>query len=95
MHVFVAMAAALEGSRGDARDREDRASLGWANRFLRQLQAPASLGCCAPAPDRVAGGILGSPAEPSMPLAAQAMAILALSETERALGRLDAPAGGP
>lgn len=88
--VFVAMLAGLPGPRTPARDDEDRASLGWASRFLLQLQAPARVSYCAPAADRAVGGILASPSDAAQPVAAQAMAILALAETERALARMDA-----
>ena len=94
MHLFLAMLAAAPQGRTQARDDEERTTLGWANRFLRQLQAPTAIAYCAPAPDRALGGILASPADASQPLAAQAMAILALTETERALARLDRPAPG-
>jgi hypothetical protein len=94
MHLFLATIAGLPGTRSADRDAEDRDALGRANRFLRQLQATAAIAYCAPAPDRAVDGILASPADASQPLAAQAVAILALSESERALGRLDVPAGG-
>jgi hypothetical protein len=92
--VFVAMLAGLPGTRSAARDDEDRASLGWAGRFLLQLQAPPGVSYCAPAADRALGGILASPADASQPVAAQAMAILALAESELAFARMDAPSAG-
>ena len=92
--VFVAMLAGLPGTRGAARDDEDRASLGWATRFVRQLTAPEAVDAVAPSPARARGGVLASPADLAQPLAAQAVAILALSETERALARLDAAPSG-
>ena len=93
--VFVAMMAGQPAWRSGERDAEDRASLGWATRFVDQLSAPSRVAYCAPAPERAVGGILASPADASQPVAAQAMAILALSETEAALARLSAPAGAP
>lgn len=92
--VFVAMLAGLPGTRSAARDDEDRASLGWAGRFLLQLQAPPGVSYCAPAADRAVGGILASPADASQPVAAQAMAVLALAESELAFARMDAPLAG-
>lgn len=92
--VFVAMLAGLPGTRGAARDDEDRATLGWATRFVRQLTAPEAVDAVAPGPERARGGVLASPADLAQPLAAQAVAILALSETERAHGRLDAAPSG-
>ena len=89
--VFVAMLAGLPGTRSAARDDEDLAALGWGSRFLLQLQAPASIAYCAPAADRAVGGILASPVDATQPVSAQAMAILALAESERALERLAAP----
>jgi hypothetical protein len=94
MQVFVAMLAGLPGMRADDRDREDRLSLGRANRFLGQLLAPKSIACCTASPDLAEGGILASPAEATQPVAAQAFAILALAESERALARLDAADAG-
>jgi hypothetical protein len=89
--VFVAMLAGLPGTRSAARDDEDRAALGWGSRFLLQLQAPSSIAYCAPAADRAVGGILASPVDATQPVSAQAMAILALAESELALERLAAP----
>ena len=94
MHLFIAMLAGEDGTRGADRDAEDRRSLDDANRFLHQLLAPPSIACCAGAPDRATGGILASPADASQPLAAQAIAVLALCETERALDRLGGAAEG-
>lgn len=94
MQLFVAMLAGQPGTRSDARDAEDRDSLGRANRFVRQLLATPAIAAAGPAPDRAIGGVLASPPEASQPLAAQAMALLALAETERAHARLDAPAAG-
>jgi hypothetical protein len=94
MQLFVAMLAGQPGSRSERRDAEDRGTLGQANRFLRQLLAGPAIAACAPAPDRAVDGVLSSPAEASQPPAAQAMALLALAETERAHARLDAPPAG-
>lgn len=92
--VFVAMLAGLPGTRAAARDDEDRATLGWATRFVRQLTAPEAVDAVAPGAERARGGVLASPADLAQPLAAQAVTLLALSETERALARLDgAPSG--
>jgi hypothetical protein len=92
MHLFMAMLAGSTGDGDVARDLADRRSLGLANRFLRQLQVPPSIDWFAPAPDRALGGILASPAEAAQPVAAQAIAVLALCETDIALERLDSRA---
>ncbi len=73
-----------------ARDQQDRRSLRMATRFLAQLTADASIATIAPRPERALGGVLASPSDASQPLAAQAMAIWALAETERAEARLEA-----
>jgi hypothetical protein len=93
--VFVAMLAGLTTTRSAARDDEDRATLGWATRFVRQLTATAAIDYCAPTPGRARGGVLASPADAAQPLAAQAVAVLALTETERALARLETAPGKP
>lgn len=93
--VFVAMMAGQPAWRSADRDTEDRASLGWATRFVDQLSAPPRVAYCAPAPERALGGILASPADAAQPVAAQAMALLALVETEAALSRLSTAAGAP
>jgi hypothetical protein len=85
---FMAMIAGLPATRSPARDAEDRETLALAIRFVQQLQAAAAIAYCAPAPERARGGVLASPADASQPVAAQAFAILALTESERALARL-------
>ena len=89
---FMAMVAGLPATRSPARDAEDSDTLALAIRFVRQLQAPVAIAYCAPAPERARGGVLASPADASQPAAAQAFAILALTESERALARLALPA---
>jgi hypothetical protein len=88
---FMAMIAGLPATRSPARDAEDRDTLALAIRFVQQLQAAAAIAYCAPAPERARGGVLASPADASQPVAAQAFAILALTESERALARLALP----
>jgi hypothetical protein len=66
-----------------------REALGWANRFVRQLCAGPEIAVCAPAPEAAVGGILASPADASMPVGAQAMALWALAESETALAALE------
>jgi hypothetical protein len=66
-----------------------REALGWANRFVRQLCAGPEIAVCAPAPEVAVGGILASPADASMPVGAQAMALWALAESETALAALE------
>lgn len=66
-----------------------REALGWANRFVRQLCAGPEIAVCAPAPEAALGGILASPADASMPVGAQAMALWALAESETALATLE------
>ncbi len=68
-----------------------REALGWANRFVRQLCAGPEIAVCAPAPEAAEGGILASPADASMPVGAQAMALWALAESETALATLESP----
>lgn len=68
-----------------------REALGWANRFVRQLCAGPEIAVCAPAPEAAVGGILASPADASMPVGAQAMALWALAESETALATLESP----
>jgi hypothetical protein len=92
--LFVAMLAGQPAWRAPMRDGEDRASLRWAVRFVAQLAAPGSIAYCAPTPERAVGGILASPADAAQPVAAQAVAILALAESEAALERLSAPVPG-
>jgi hypothetical protein len=87
----MAMVAGLPATRSPARDAEDSDTLALAIRFVQQLQAPAAIAYCAPAPERARGGVLASPADASQPAAAQAFAILALTESERALARLALP----
>jgi hypothetical protein len=87
--VFVAMIAGMPATRSTERDDEDRGSIGWATRFLRQLMAPASIAYCARVPERALGGVMASPADAAQPVAAQAIAILALTESERAWARLE------
>jgi hypothetical protein len=89
--LFVAMLAGQPAWRTAARDGADRESLRWAIRFVAQLAAPASIAYCAPTPERAIGGILASPADAAQPVAAQAVAILALAESEAALERLSQP----
>lgn len=89
---FIAMIAGLPATRSPARDDQDRETLSLAIRFVLQLQAPAAIAYCAPTPERARGGILASPADASQPVAAQAFAILALTESERAFARLALPA---
>lgn len=88
--VLVAMLAtdpAMDaGVRGSSRE-----ALGWANRFVRQLCAGPEIAVCAPAPEAAVGGILASPADASMPVGAQAMALWALAESETALATLESP----
>ena len=88
--VFVAMIAGMPATRSAERDVEDSRSIGWATRFLRQLMAPASIAYCARVPERALGGVMASPADAAQPVAAQAIAILALTESERAWARLEA-----
>jgi hypothetical protein len=92
--LFVAMLAGQPAWRAPMRDGEDRASLRWAVRFVAQLAAPGSIAYCAPTPERAVGGILASPADAAQPVAAQAVAILALAESEAALERLSEPVPG-
>jgi hypothetical protein len=79
----------MPATRSTERDGEDRGSIGWATRFLRQLMAPASIAYCARVPERALGGVMASPADAAQPVAAQAIAILALTESERAWARLE------
>lgn len=97
-HAFVAMLAGMPGTRSPTRDAEDIEAMVRGTRFIAQLVAPADVAYCAPTPARAVGGVLASPADLSQPVVAQAIALLALVETERAAARLglpDAPPPGP
>jgi hypothetical protein len=90
-HVFMAMLAGMPATRSAVRDEQDRNTLALANRFVQQLQTSSVIAYCSPAPERAHGGVLASPADASQPVAAQAFAILALTESERAFERLAQP----
>ncbi len=87
-HLLLAMAG---------RSPADPAALGWACRFVRQLAIGPSAACMAPNPAAAAGGILASTADPVLPIPAQAIALWALAESDRAWGRApsDADASDP
>ena len=59
------------------------------SRFLAQLTAGPEIRAFAPQPTAAQGGVLASTVELTQPLAAQAMAIWALSESERAQDALE------
>lgn len=88
--VLVAMLATDPAMDAGVRE-SSREALGWANRFVRQLCAGPEIAVCAPAPEAAVGGILASPADASMPVGAQAMALWALAESETALATLESP----
>ena len=90
-HVFMAMIAGMPATRSAMRDEQDRNTVALAIRFVQQLQASPVIAYCSPAPERAQGGVLASPADASQPAAAQAFAILALTESERAFERLAQP----
>lgn len=87
-HLVLAMAG---------RSPADPAALGWAGRYVRQLAIGPSAACMAPNPAAARGGILASTADPVLPVPAQAMALWALSESDRAWGRAaaDRPGASP
>ena len=87
--VLVAMLATDPSMDDDVR-ASSREALAWANRFVRQLCAGPEIAVCAPDAESAIGGILASPADASMPVGAQAMALWALAESETALAALEA-----
>ncbi|MFO0962722.1 MAG: hypothetical protein U0625_07410 [Phycisphaerales bacterium] len=90
-----ALQPALPAAEAAQRDARNARSLRLATRFLRQLTADETIALVAPNPTRAVGGVLASPSDASQPLAAQAMALWALAETERALARLEGTAATP
>jgi hypothetical protein len=86
--LFVALAAAMPGV-DPARTAGAAQALRAGSRFLAQLTASSEIGAFAPQPASAQGGVLASAVELTQPLAAQAMAIWALAESDRAQAVLD------